>query len=58
MMAKTEGTDGTSDRKRISIPKIDSSVLDCCERQHDAGLSIRVLIRQETERTQTAATVG
>jgi hypothetical protein len=40
MMAKTEEMDGTSERKRISIPKVDTSVLQWWERQHDAGVSI------------------
>lgn len=44
MMAKMEAADGTSERKRISIPKVDTSVLDWWERQHDAGMSIRLLI--------------
>jgi len=51
MMASTESADGKSKRKRISIPKVDTSVLDWWERQHDAGMSIRVLIRREIERS-------
>lgn len=51
MMAKMEAADGTSERKRISIPKVDTSVLDWWERQHDAGMSIRLLIRREIERS-------
>lgn len=51
MMAKMEAADGTCERKRISIPKVDTSVLDWWERQHDAGMSIRLLIRREIERS-------
>lgn len=57
IMAKTERTDGTSERKRISIPKVDTSVLDWWERQHDAGMSIRVFIRREIERSGYADVV-
>jgi hypothetical protein len=40
----------TSDRKRISIPKADVSVLEWWENQHDPGASVRMLIRSEIER--------
>lgn len=50
-MTSTESTDRKSERKRISIPKVDTSVLDWWERQHDAGMSIRILIRREIERS-------
>lgn len=50
MLAKMEAADGTSERKRISLPIVDTSVLDWWERQHDAGMSIRVRIRREIER--------
>jgi hypothetical protein len=46
-----EAADGTSERKRISIPRVDTSVLDWWEQQHDVGMSIRVLIRREIERS-------
>lgn len=51
MMPKMEAADGTSERKRISIPRVDTSVLDWWEQQHDVGMSIRVLIRREVERS-------
>ena len=41
----------TSERKRISIPKADESVLEWWTTQHDPGLSIRLLIRNEIERS-------
>jgi len=41
----------TSDRKRISIPKADKSVLEWWEAQKDPGLSVRLLIRTEIERS-------
>lgn len=41
----------TSERKRISIPKVDQSVLDWWDAQHDVGLSVRMLIRAEIERS-------
>ncbi|PZF55282.1 hypothetical protein DEJ23_12370 [Curtobacterium sp. MCSS17_008] len=50
-MAKMEAAYGTSERKRISIPRVDTSVLDWWEQQHDVGMSIRVLIRREIERS-------
>lgn len=40
-----------SERKRISVPRADESVLDWWELQHDPGLSIRTLIRAEIERS-------
>ena len=57
MMAKMEAADGTSERKRISIPRVDTSVLDWWEQQHDVGMSIRVLIRREIERSGYTDTV-
>ncbi|ROR76087.1 hypothetical protein SAMN06295974_3765 [Plantibacter flavus] len=43
-------TEENSERKRISIPKADASVLDWWSSQTDPGLSIRLLIRSEIER--------
>lgn len=40
-----------SERKRVSIPKADESVLAWWEAQKDPGLSIRLLIRNEIERS-------
>jgi hypothetical protein len=40
-----------SERKRISIPKADESVLSWWEKQKDPGLSVRLLIRNEIERS-------
>lgn len=42
--------DDNSERKRISIPKADDSVLAWWEVQKDSGLSVRLLIRNEIER--------
>jgi hypothetical protein len=41
----------TSDRKRISIPKADQSALEWWDSQKDPGLSVRLLIRSEIERS-------
>lgn len=40
----------TSERKRLSIPKVDQSSLEWWAAQHDVGLSVRMLIRAEIER--------
>ncbi|MCI4659737.1 hypothetical protein [Cryobacterium zhongshanensis] len=42
--------DENSERKRISIPKADDSVLAWWDVQKDSGLSVRLLIRNEIER--------
>jgi hypothetical protein len=42
--------DDNSERKRISIPKADDSVLAWWDVQKDAALSVRLLIRNEIER--------
>ena len=47
----------TSERKRISIPRADESVLAWWAQQHDPGLSIRTLIRAEIERSGYQDTV-
>lgn len=47
----TNSPEETSERKRISIPKADESVLKWWESQHDVGLSVRMLIRNEIERS-------
>lgn len=49
-MAATRQAEETSERKRISIPKADESVLTWWEKQNDVGLSVRMLIRNEIER--------
>lgn len=41
----------TSERKRLSIPRADRSVLEWWDLQHDVGLSVRMLIRAEIERS-------
>lgn len=48
-MAKNT-VDETSERKRISIPRADESVLAWWDEQNDPGLSVRLLIRGEIER--------
>lgn len=40
----------TSERKRLSIPQADESVLTWWNLQNDVGLSVRMLIRNEIER--------
>lgn len=40
-----------SERKRVSIPRADESVLAWWEAQKDPGLSIRILIRDEIRRS-------
>lgn len=50
-MVANRPSDETSERKRTSIPKVDDSVLEWWEAQHDAGLSVRLLIRAEIERS-------
>lgn len=42
--------DENSERKRISIPKADESVLAWWDSQKDPGLSVRLLVRNEIER--------
>lgn len=42
--------DSTPERKRVSIPREDESVLAWWALQRDPGLSIRQLIRAEIER--------
>ncbi|MFF2053744.1 hypothetical protein ACFVU2_19225 [Leifsonia sp. NPDC058194] len=49
-MAARSQAEETSERKRISIPKADESVLTWWEKQNDVGLSVRMLIRNEIER--------
>lgn len=50
-MAETrEEKEETSVRRRVTIPKVDTTTLDWWEKQHDPGLSIRMLIRAEVER--------
>jgi len=49
--------DDQSERKRLSIPKVDQSVLDWWKLQHDVGLSVRMLIRAEIERNGYVDTV-
>jgi len=41
----------SSERKRISIPKADKSVLAWWASQRDPGLSVRLLVRDEIERS-------
>jgi hypothetical protein len=50
-VAAKSPTEEISDRKRISIPKADESVLEWWEAQKDPGLSVRFLIRNEIERS-------
>jgi hypothetical protein len=50
-MATERASEQTSERKRISIPRADQSALDWWEAQHDVGLSVRLLIRAEIERS-------
>jgi len=40
----------SSVRKRLSIPKVDASVLQWWDAQHDPALSVRLLVRAEIER--------
>ncbi|MCY1718424.1 hypothetical protein OVA26_15930 [Microbacterium sp. SL62] len=40
----------SSERLRVSIPKVDQSSLDWWRTQHDVSLSVRMLIRAEIER--------
>lgn len=49
-MTKTT-TEENSERKRISIPKVDDSVLAWWATQNDPSLSVRLLIRSEIERS-------
>lgn len=49
-MASKSAAEETSERKRVSIPKADESVLQWWNLQHDPALSIRTLIRAEIER--------
>lgn len=49
-MAKSTA-DESSERKRISIPKADESVLAWWDEQKDPALSVRLLIRGEIERS-------
>jgi hypothetical protein len=53
--AKTSAEDN-SERKRISIPKADESVLAWWDAQKDTGLSVRLLVRNEIERNGYADT--
>lgn len=46
----TKSGEEGSERKRLSIPKVDESVLQWWNAQHDPGLSVRMLIRGEIER--------
>lgn len=50
MVAKSTAEDAPA-RKRISIPPVDVSVIEWWEAQHDASLSVRMLIRAEIERS-------
>ena len=50
-IATRTSADETSERKRISIPKADESVLAWWDEQKDSGLSVRLLIRNEIERS-------
>jgi hypothetical protein len=50
-VATKSPTEDTSDRKRISIPKADESVLAWWDAQKDPGLSVRLLVRNEIERS-------
>jgi hypothetical protein len=50
-MAGKTAAQEISERKRISIPKADESVLQWWNEQHDPGLSIRTLVRAEIERS-------
>lgn len=43
--------DDTSERKRISIPRADDSALAWWATQNDPSLSVRLLIRNEIERS-------
>lgn len=43
--------ESTSERKRVSIPRRDESVLRWWAEQEDPSLSIRLLIRAELERS-------
>ena len=49
-MASNSQAEDSSGRKRISIPPVDVSVREWWEKQHDPGLSVRMLIRAEIER--------
>jgi len=46
----SKAAEEASERKRLSIPKVDASVLEWWSLQHDPGLSVRMLIRAEIER--------
>lgn len=46
----SKAAEEASERKRLSIPKVDASVLEWWGLQHDPGLSVRMLIRAEIER--------
>jgi hypothetical protein len=50
-MATKSPAEETSERKRISIPKADASVLQWWDSQQDIGMSLRILIRNEIERS-------
>lgn len=50
-MATRSAAEEISERKRVSIPKADESVLEWWNEQRDPGLSIRMLIRAEIERS-------
>ena len=50
-VATKSPAEDTSDRKRISIPKADVSSLEWWKAQKDPGLSVRLLIRNEIERS-------
>lgn len=50
-MAAESSPGDKSERKRVSIPKADESVLEWWDAQHDPGQSIRLLIRREIERS-------
>lgn len=49
-MAAKSQPEESSERKRLSIPKVDASTLEWWNVQHDPGLSVRMLIRAEIER--------
>lgn len=49
-MTESPKTTVASERKRLSIPRADESVLEWWEAQADPALSIRLLIRNEIER--------
>jgi hypothetical protein len=50
-MAIEQASEQTSERKRVSFPRADQSALGWWEAQHDPGLSVRMLIRAEIERS-------